>query len=408
MGDGTQLSLQPPAVNLLLLGASPDASRVVHRHPAEPGTLLRESRVAMEEANVVTQELDTAKVAAFAGQMVGILNSASLALMTSIGHQTGLFDTMAGLPPSTSEEIATRAGLNERYVREWLATMVTGKIVAYDPEGRRYTLPLEHAASLTRAAGPDNMACFTQYIGLMGIVEAGIVECFRNGGGLPYSAYPRFQLLQAEETSRVYDATLIDVALPLVPKLVERLEQGIDVLDVGCGSGHAINLMAKAFPNSRFTGYDLSEDGIAAGRAEAARLGLSNARFAVQDVATLEASGRYDLITAFDSIHDQAQPARVLQGISGALRPDGTFLMQDIAGSSELHENLEHPLAPLLYTVSCLHCMSVSLAQDGEGLGAMWGEQKARDMLAQAGFIQVEVKQVPGDILNQYYLATKG
>jgi len=356
---------------------------------------------------MTTRELDQAKKEAFAGQMLGLLNNAFLSLMLSIGHQTRLFDTMADLPPSTSEQIAAAAGLNERYVREWLGAMVTGRIVDYDPQRGTYVLPPEHAAFLIRAAGPDNMAFFAQYVGLMGIVEPKVVDSFRNGGGVPYSAYPRFQELQAEESSRVYDATLINITLPLVPGLVERLERGIDVLDVGCGSGHAINLMAQAFPQSRLTGYDFSEEGVAAGRAEAAGLRLSNARFVVKDIAMLEEAGRYDLITAFDTIHDQAHPARVLRGIFGALRPGGVFLMQDIAASSYLHENLEHPLGPLLYTASTMHCMTVSLAQGGEGLGTVWGEQKARQMLADAGFAEVDVKQVPGDILNSYYITTK-
>ena len=135
---------------------------------------------------------------------------------------------------------------------------------------------------------------------------------------------------------------------------------------------------------------------------------LSNTRFVVRDVATLGVSERYDLITAFDAIHDQAQPASVLAGIATALRPEATFLMVDVAASSDVSENIEHPLGPFLYTVSCMHCMTVSLALDGEGLGAVWGEQKAREMLAAAGFTNVDVEQVEGDILNSYYIARRG
>ncbi len=350
---------------------------------------------------------DQARAEAFAGQMLGVLNGASLAAMASIGHQTGLFDTMATLPAATCEHIAAAAGLNERYVREWLGAMVTGKIVDYDPAAKTYSLPAEHATCLTRAAGPDNLAFFTQYFSLMGQVEQQVVESFRNGGGVPYSAYPRFQELQAEETARVYDATLIDVTLPLVPGLVERLQDGIEVLDIGCGGGHAVNLMARAFPRSTFRGYDMSEEGVAAARAEAQRWGLSNAHFDVKDVATLDETERYGLITAYDVIHDLAQPAKVLGAVAAALHPDGTFLMIDIAASSNLEENLDHPLGPTLYTFSVTHCMTVSLAQHGAGLGTVWGEQTARRMLADAGFTQVEVKQVPGDILNNYYIATR-
>ncbi|MCH7510909.1 MAG: methyltransferase domain-containing protein [Chloroflexi bacterium] len=356
---------------------------------------------------MTTQELDTAKAEAFAGKMSEVMNGASLALMASIGHQTGLFDIMADLPPSTSPQIAEAAGLNERYVREWLGAMTTGRIVEYDRATGAYSLPPEHAASLTRAAGPDNMAQWAQYIPLMASVEEGIVESFRNGGGLPYSAFPKFTKLMAEESAQIFDATLIDVTLPLVPGLVDQLKVGIDVADVGCGSGHAINLMAQAFPSSRFIGYDFSEEGIAAGRAEAAALGLSNAAFEVKDAATLDGARQFDLITVFDAVHDQARPADMLSGIASALKPEGVFLCVDIAASSDVAENIEHPLGPFLYAISTMHCMTVSLALDGEGLGTVWGEQKARQMLADAGFTDVQIERVEGDVLNNYYIARK-
>jgi ubiquinone/menaquinone biosynthesis C-methylase UbiE len=355
-----------------------------------------------------TQQPDPAQVEAFAGKVVGILNSAALALMLSVGHRTGLFDALAALPPATSDQLAAAAGLHARYVREWLGAMVTGGIVDYQPASGTYALPPERAASLTRAAGTGNLATITQFIPLLANVEEGIVASFRQGGGVPYAAYESFQRVMAEESAKVFDATLLETTLPLVPGLVERLRAGIEVADVGCGSGHAVVLMAESFPRSRFTGYDISAEGISAGRGEAARRGLANAHFTVQDAAALDAPGQYDLITAFDAIHDQAQPARVLEAIARALRPGGTFLMVDIAASSNLAENRDHLLGPYLYTVSCMHCMTVSLAQGGVGLGTMWGEQLARRMLAEAGFTRVEVRRVPGDILNNYYIASRG
>jgi 2-polyprenyl-3-methyl-5-hydroxy-6-metoxy-1,4-benzoquinol methylase len=353
-------------------------------------------------------DLDQEKAEEFAERMVGVLNEGSIALMTSIGHRTGLFDAMAGLPPSTSAQIASAAGLNERYVREWLGAMVVGQIVEHDPENETYRLPREHAAFLTRAASPDNIAAFVQYIPLLGSVEDGIVESFKNGGGVPYSAFPRFQEVMAEDSGQTVLPALTDHILPLVPSLVERLKKGIDVLDVGCGSGRALNLMARTFPNSRFSGYDLSEEAIARARTEAQEHGTTNARFEVKDAATLDEEERYDLITTFDAVHDQADPAAVLRGIANALREDGVYLMQDIAGSSHHHNNLDHPIGPFLYTVSTMHCMTVSLAQGGEGLGAMWGQEKAKEMLKEAGFEEVEVEQLPHDFQNYYYIATKG
>ncbi|TMG08679.1 MAG: class I SAM-dependent methyltransferase [Chloroflexi bacterium] len=356
---------------------------------------------------MATETIDQAKAVAFAGQMVGILNGSVLGLMTSIGHRTGLFDKMAELPPSTSEQIAQATGLNERYVREWLGAMVTGRFIEYDPAGKTYRLPPEHAASITRAAGPNNLAAFMQFAALMGNVEDQIVDCFQKGGGVPYSAYPKFQQLMAEESAQVFDATLTDVTLPLVPGLVDRLKSGIEVADISCGQGHAINLMAKAFSNSRFVGYDFSEGGISAGKAEAKQLGLTNARFEVKDVAALNETATYDLITVFDAIHDQAQPRKVLANISRALKRDGVFLCVDIQASSNLEENMQHPLAPMLYGVSTLHCMTVSLALNGEGLGTVWGEQKARELLTEAGFKQIDIEHIEGDIFNSYYVCRK-
>ncbi len=357
---------------------------------------------------MTTQQLDTAKAEAFAGQMAEVMNGASLVFMASIGHQTGLFDTMSDLPPSTSPQIAEAASLNERYVREWLGAMTTGRIIEYDRATGAYSLPPEHAASLTRAAGPANLAMWTQFFPLMGNVEEGIIESFRNGGGVPYSEYPKFTKLMAEMSAQTFDATLIETTLPLVPGLVDQLKAGIDVADVGCGSGHAINLMAQAFPNSRFVGYDFSDEGIAAGRAEAEALGLSNAEFEVKDAATLDGARQFDLITAFDAVHDQAQPTQMLKGIADSLKPDGVFLCVDIAASSDVADNVEHPMGPFLYAISTMHCMTVSLALNGEGLGTVWGEQKARQMLADAGFTDVQVERVEGDVLNNYYIACKG
>jgi SAM-dependent methyltransferase len=355
---------------------------------------------------MATRQLDEGRTEAFAGRMLGDLRGASVTLMASVGHRTGLFDTMAARVPSTSEEIADAAGLAERYVREWLGAMVLAGIVDYDPPARTYALPGEHAAVLTRAAGPDNIAAVAAYFPVFAGVEDEIVGSFTNGGGVPYSSYSRFQEAMDEDSSAVFDATLIETTLPLVPGLIERLEAGIAVADIGCGSGHAINLMAKAFPSSRFVGYDFSEDGIARARREAEALGLSNARFEVKDAATLDAKATFGLITAFDAIHDQAHPRTVLRAIAEALEPEGTFLMVDMAASSKLEENLDHPLGPILYTFSTLHCLPVSLGLGGEGLGTAWGEQKALELLKEAGFDRVDVKNIDGDIFNSYYIAS--
>jgi 2-polyprenyl-3-methyl-5-hydroxy-6-metoxy-1,4-benzoquinol methylase len=354
-----------------------------------------------------TPTLNTSQAEAFAERMMGMLNDGALALMTSIGHRTGLFDTMAMIPPATSAQIAEAAGLHERYVREWLGAMVVGRIVDYDTSTRTYSLAPEHAAFLTRAAGADNMALFMQYVPLLATVEDEIVACFKHGGGVPYSRFGRFQEVMADDSNQTVVAALLESILPLAPGMIDRLNAGIDVLDIGCGRGRALSLLAQTFPASRFTGYDLSESALAAAREDSARLGLRNVSFETRDVTEPWGQEQYDLITAFDAIHDQAHPDRVLTNIYEALRPGATFLMQDIAGSSEVQNNMEHPVAPFLYTVSCMHCMTVSLAQGGAGLGTMWGKEKALEMLAEAGFGDVAVHELPHDFQNYFYVTEK-
>ncbi|MCU1547134.1 MAG: transcriptional regulator [Arthrobacter sp.] len=359
------------------------------------------------DQETVLAEFDAEVAQAFAGRFLGILNDASIALLTSIGHQTGLFEALAGLPAATSEQIADAGDLDERYVREWLGGMTAARVVRYDADAGTYWLPREHAAVLTRAAGPDNMAILMQHISMMGEVEQKIIERFRHGSGLSYADYPHFHKNMAETSAAVHDAALVDVILPLVPGLPGRLKAGIDVADIGCGSGHAINLMARAFPASRFTGYDFSEGAIDAARAEAEQWGLANASFEVVDVATLDIEDCFDAVTAFDAIHDQAHPAAVLRNVHRALRPGGLFLMVDIKASSKVEDNIGLPLGSYLYAISTFHCMSVSLGLGGAGLGTVWGEQLALSMLADAGFGNVASREIDSDPFNAYFIARK-
>ena len=339
---------------------------------------------------------------AFGDRMMSILNSACTALMLSIGHQTGLFDALSE-GPATSQALAQRAQLNERYVREWLNALTVARVVTHDPGSGAYTLPPEHAAWVTTEAGPNNLARTMQFVPMLAEVEQGIVACFRDGGGLSYDRYPRFHALMAEDSSAVFDAALVEAVVPLVDGLPDRLRAGIDVADIGCGSGHAVNVLAGAYPASRFVGYDFSADAIEVARSEASRLGLSNARFEVRDVATLDESGAFDLVTAFDAIHDQAHPATVLAGVARSLRSGGTFLMVDLNASSNVQDNVDLPLGPMLYTVSTMHCMTVSLGLGGDGLGTAWGHQLATSMLHDAGFTQVRLHDLEDDPFNTYY-----
>ena len=350
---------------------------------------------------------DEAKSDAFAERFVEGLSEASLMMMFSIGHRTGLFDALDGRDWSTSEEIAAAAELDERYVREWLGAMVTGRVIDYRSGDQTYRLPDEHARWLTRRVTPENLAVTAQWISVLGCVETPIVERFKTGGGIGYECFHRFHETMAEESSQTVAAALHDHILPLSTGLADRLESGIRVLDVGCGSGRAACRMAEAFPASQFTGYDICQDAVDAANALAAEKGLTNVRFEVRDITHLDEPDAYDLVTAFDIVHDQKDPEAVLANIHAVLKSDGTFLMQDIAGSSYLEKNLDHPIGPFGYTISTMHCMTVSLSQGGAGLGTMWGEELAERMLADAGFTGISKYKLEHDFINVYFVMGK-
>ena len=351
------------------------------------------------------EQPDKAAVQAFARTLFGHYTSGFVALMVDIGHRTGLFEALAG-GPGTSAEIATRAGLNERYVREWLGAMATGGIVIYDAAQHAYTLPAEHAVCLTGTSS-RNLAPGARFLTMLAPHVAGVADCFRRGGGVPYSEFmPDFTEVADVSWRLLYDGLLIKGFLPAVKGLPDRLEQGIRVADLGCGTGHAVNVMAQRYPNSSFVGYDLDEAGIARGAAEAGEMGLTNARFEVRDVTRLPEGEQFDLVTSFDAIHDQRDPAAVLRCVAEVLAPDGVYVMVEPKASSRLEDNIGNPFAPYLYGVSVLHCLTVSLAEGGAGLGTAWGEQTARRMLEKAGFTSVEVVDAPGP-QNSIYICRR-
>ena len=348
--------------------------------------------------------IDMNKAEQFAQGLLGTVNQAATALMLSVGHRTGLFDVMATLPASTSPQIAEAAKLDERYVREWLGAMVTANIVEYDADATTYALPPEHAAFLTRAAGGDNIANTMQWFSVLGSVETEVVDKFHNGGGVHYCQYNRFHEVMASESIHTVVNALDDHILPMADDLQARLEAGIDVLEIGCGSGRPSCYLAERFPNSHFTAYDLCEDALEVGLKIKEEKGLSNLTLATKDITDLGHEDGFDLVMAYDVIHDQKDPATVLDNVRTALRQGGTFLMQDIRASSYLEKNMDHNLGPFFYTISTMHCMTVSLAQGGEGLGTVWGEELAVQMLGEAGFDDVNVQQSEHDIINNYYI----
>ncbi|WP_373499645.1 class I SAM-dependent methyltransferase [Desulfococcus sp.] len=354
----------------------------------------------------------------FSRKMIDILNYGALNLAVGIGYRTGLFDAMdACSAPQTAEAVAREAGMNRRYVEEWLGVMCTGGIVTLttrEDGTAEYLLPRSHADILTRRAGSGNLGVYAQEIPLLTLCAMEkVLDGFRTGEGVPYADYPKFQAFMTELANAKHRQVLIDLFLPTVDggRMAARLQKGIRVCDLGCGEGVALTLMAAAFPASRFTGIDMDPEVIRIAESAAAEAGLDNARFLVRDAAALgngdEFENAFDYITAFDAIHDQREPLAALKSVRRMLPPGGCFSMIDIDAGSAHQDNMAHPMGPFLYTVSLMHCMPVGLADNGAGLGMMWGREKAVALLSRAGFDAVEVVEMPHDPFNIHYFCRK-
>ncbi len=355
---------------------------------------------------------------AFSKKMVDILNYGALNLAISIGYGVGLFEIMDTFDrPQTISTLAEKAGLSSRYIKEWLGAVVSGGVVeVVQEEGAENTfyLPKAHADILTRRAGSENLGVYAQEIPLLtSTAMEAVVNGFYTSEGISYDVYTRFQAYMSELAVAKHHQVLIDKFLPGVDegKLVQRLNEGIHVCDVGCAEGTALLLMAQAFPASRFMGIDLSPEAVRQARSSALRQGLANAEFLVMDAATLKDSerfrGSFDYVTAFDAIHDQTRPLDAIRGVHHLLADAGAFSMVDIAARTDMSDNVSHPLGPFLYTVSLMHCMPVGLVDGGAGLGMMWGREMAVDLLRNGGFQHVEVFEMPDDPFNLHFFCRK-
>jgi ubiquinone/menaquinone biosynthesis C-methylase UbiE len=354
----------------------------------------------------------------FSEKMIDILNSGAINLAMAIGYRIGLFDVMDTFDsPQSIDDISDRAGLNPRYVKEWLGVMSTAEIVELsitEKGENRYYLPKNCADLLTRRAGNSNLGVYTQEIPLLTTcaMEA-VINGFTSGEGVTYDHYPKFQAFMSQLANAKHRQVLVNKFLPSVDsgRIILLLESGIQVCDLGCAEGVAVILMAKAFPKSRFVGIDISSAAIDEARRQARRQRVENLDFMVLDAAGLvskrEVKGLFDYVTAFDAIHDQTRPQDVLRGVHYILAPGGRFSMVDIAANSNLADNLAHPMGPFLYTVSLMHCMPVGLVDKGTGLGMMWGREKAIEMLKDAGFQQVQILEIPDDPFNLHFFCRK-
>lgn len=307
-----------------------------------------------------------------------------------IGDRLGLFAALHAGGPATAGDLAARTGLVERYVREWLSGVAAAGYVAYDSAAGTFGLTEEQTAAFTDAAHPQFLAAVPQYLLKILAQADAVAESFRHGGGVPYSAYDPAVALGFERDSRkFYAAVLVQTLLPALPGVVEALRAGGSMLDVGCGGGGACITVARAFPCARIIGIDTHAPAIERARADAAAAGLADrVTFTVLNAAELPESSEFDLVTAFEIVHDAADPVALLRGIHRSLKSSGCCLTRDPHAADTLEGNLSGD-GKFSYWASLFYCMTVSLAQGGMGLGTCMGEAKARALAASAGFHSV-------------------
>lgn len=331
--------------------------------------------------------MDKAKRERFVKQVMDYVTGASLTGMIYIGDRVGLFKALAGAGPLSVTETARKAGLQERYVREWLSAMAAAGVVTYDADSERFTFPEEHAAILADENSPSFLGGFFQTAPAMLTVAPRVADAFAKGGGVPFSDYGGDLVAGIDRSNRAqFQYHLVKRWLPTIPEVIARLETGARVADVGCGSGYPSILMAQAFPRSRFYGFDVSEESLERARADARNKGVAErVEFQRVSATALPETPKFDFITSFDAIHDMVDPRGAVRAIRRALANDGTYMMMEVKGGETLTENL-NPLGALMYSMSTLHCLTVSLAHGGEGIGTLMGERKARELAEEAGF----------------------
>ncbi|HYZ92913.1 MAG TPA: methyltransferase domain-containing protein [Actinomycetota bacterium] len=352
-----------------------------------------------------TVAFDEAKAGEFLGKALDDLAGANTVLLCGVGDRLGLFKELDANGPATSEELSRRAGIDERYAREWLGGMSAAGYLSYDPANKRFTLPAEHAAVLAQEGHAVFFGgLYEQMLGMSQVVEP-LLEAFRHGGGVPQSAYaPEHWSGLERGTAAWFDNSLVQTWIPAVPDVEAALQRGIDVADVGCGAGRALIRLAEAYPNSRYVGFDNFPGQVERAREAVEAAGLTDKiQFEVADAAQ-GLPDSYDLITTFDVIHDSADPLGLLTAIHEALRPDGHYLCLDINCSDKLEENAG-PLATLMFGASVFYCMTTSLAQGGAGLGTLGLHQKKmRELATEAGFSSVDLAEIDNPFNVLYVL----
>ncbi len=352
--------------------------------------------------------MDKEKSTKFMLKLVGDVGTALAAGLLFVGDHSGLFKAMAGAGPLSPDALAERAGVPSRYVEEWLAVMTGAGYLEHDPVADTFALPDEHAMFLVDASSEYYLGgLFQSLLGLLAMAPR-LVTAFKTGSGISFSDFGA-ELPEALEAMNrsVYENRLVRSWLPAMPEVVARLRAGGRALDVGCGTGVVPVTLAKAFPTATVAGLDFDARSIDIARGHAREAGLGNRiTFLAEPVEALPTEPGWDFISTFDVIHDLPDPLGAMKRIRSALNEGGTYLMVEPKVTDQLEKNVQDPFARMLYGMSCLHCVPQSLAQGGPGLGACWGEGRARAMANDAGFTRFERLDIRSPAMAFYSLGS--
>ena len=350
--------------------------------------------------------MDKQKSNAFMLKLVGDVSTALAGALLVVGDRAGLFKAMANAGALTPAALAERSGIGERYVQEWLAVMAGAGYVEYDAELHSFTLPDEHALFLADSESEYYLASLFQSLPTMAAAIPQLVDAFKHGGGVSFKDYgSELPRTLADMNRTVYESRLVKTWMPFMPEVVQRLQGGGRALDVGCGMGVVPLALARGFPAAHITGIDVDAHSIALAKARSAEIDdpqrLQYQQLGVEELPT---DTGWDFISTFDVIHDLPDPVAALGHMRRALNQGGTYLMVEPKVADDLKDNLANPFARMLYGISCLHCVPQSLASGGLGLGACWGEKRARSLAAQAGFQHFERLDIRSPALAFYAL----
>ena len=334
-----------------------------------------------------TPALDAERLQQFVFRAVEEVGATLNAALVVMGDKLGLYRALAGAGGLTSAELARKTGLSERYVREWLNAQAAGGYVEYDPPSATYTLPPEQSVALTDQSSPAYLPGFFQ-IALGSVIDSPrIAAAARSGEGMGWHEHNHDVFEGCERFFRPgYNASLVPAWLPALDGVVEKLQRGAKVADLGCGHGSSTILMAQAFPNSRFVGSDYHEGSIETARERAHEAGVSD-RVSFHTAAASSAQGEgYDLVTMFDCLHDMGDPVGAARHVHGMLAPDGTWMIVEPMAGDRVEDNL-NPVGRAFYGFSTFLCTPASLSQEvGLALGAQAGEAKIAEVVRAGGF----------------------